>query len=145
MMQKKKSSTTFSAGATTLIACGTHVVGDICFQGNLEIEGEVTGNILAQDGADARVRILQQGHVCGDIKVPCVIVNGHVKGAVHASAHVELAAKAVVEGDVHYALVEIEKGARVNGSFVHESAKVVEMNTVSSNASASNSSANTGE
>ncbi|MCB1669269.1 MAG: polymer-forming cytoskeletal protein [Porticoccaceae bacterium] len=128
-MQKKKGVSTFSAGSTTLIASGTHVVGDIRFQGNLEIEGEVTGNIIAEDAADARVRVLQQGHVRGDIKVPSVVINGHVEGTVAASSHVELAAKAVVEGDVHYAIVEIEKGARINGNFVHESAQVVEMSS----------------
>ena len=126
-MQKKKGAAAFSAGSTTLIASGTHVVGDIRFQGNLEVEGEVTGNILAEDGANARVRVLQQGQVRGDIKVPSIVINGRVEGCVNASLHVELAAKAVVEGDVHYAMVEIEKGARVNGNFVHESAQVVEI------------------
>ncbi len=126
-MQKKKSAMSFSSGTTTLIASGTHIKGDICFSGNLEIEGEVTGNILAEDGAEARVRVLQEGHVRGNLNVPNVVINGRVEGAIQAKSHVELASNAVVEGDVHYSLVEIEKGAQVNGSFVHESAKVVKM------------------
>lgn len=132
-MQKKKGGAAFSSGSTTLIASGTHIVGDVHFQGNLEIEGEVTGSIFAEEGADARVRVLQQGQVRGDVKVPNVVINGRVEGTVYASSLVELAAKAVVEGDVHYALVEIEKGARVNGKFVHESATVVDMAAVATN------------
>ncbi len=126
-MKQKKTGKSFSAGATTLIACGTHVKGDIHFSGNLEIEGEVSGNILAAEDTEARVRVLQQGHVRGDVRVPNVVVNGRVEGVIQAQSYVELASNAVVEGDVHYALVEIEKGAQVNGSFVHESAKVLKM------------------
>ena len=29
--------------------------------------------------------------------------------------------EAVVDGDLHYCLIEIEKGAQVNGNFVHQS------------------------
>ncbi len=126
-MKQKKTGKSFSSGATTLIACGTHVKGDIHFSGNLEIEGEVSGNILAAEDTEARVRVLQQGHVRGDVRVPNVVVNGRVEGVIQAQSYVELASNAVVEGDVHYALVEIEKGAQVNGSFVHESAKVLKM------------------
>ena len=42
-----KNDSGFSAGTTTLIAAGTRVAGDISFTGNLEIEGEVIGNISA--------------------------------------------------------------------------------------------------
>ena len=126
-MQKKKTGSGFSTGTTTLVAEGTHIKGDVHFSGNLEVEGEVTGNIIAEDDGEARVRILQKGHVKGDVKVPNIVINGKVEGTLYAQKHVELAAKAVVEGNVHYSLVEIEKGAQVNGSFVHETAQVVEM------------------
>src|SRR5690625_6325461 len=48
-----------------------------------------------------------------------VIINGNVTGNVYSSKHVELAAKAVVEGNVHYQLIEMVKGAQVNGSLVY--------------------------
>ena len=40
--------------------------------------------------------------------------------AFYASKQAKLAAKAVVEGNIHYNLIEIEKGAEVVGSFIHE-------------------------
>lgn len=116
-----KNDSGFSAGTTTLIAAGTTLTGDISFIGNLEIEGEVVGNISAE-GDQSRVRILQSGSVKGDIEVATIIVNGSVKGNLHASELVELAAKAVVEGNLHYNLIGIEKGAEVVGSFVYHSA-----------------------
>ena len=69
-MRKKTKPVSFSAGNTTLIAGGTHVVGDIHFSGNLEVEGQVTGNIVAEEDASARVRILPEGRITGDIRVP---------------------------------------------------------------------------
>ncbi|TNF04833.1 MAG: polymer-forming cytoskeletal protein [Gammaproteobacteria bacterium] len=120
-MRKKNNPTNFAAGSTTLIASGTHVMGDVRFAGNLEVEGQITGNIMAEDGADARVRILPKGCVVGDVNVPVVVINGRIEGNIYSTHHVELAANAEVEGDLHYALIEIEKGAQVNGNFVHRS------------------------
>jgi cytoskeletal protein CcmA (bactofilin family) len=115
-----KNDSGFSSGTTTLIAAGTRVAGDITFTGNLEVEGEVIGNISAE-GTQSRIRVLQSGTVSGDIEVATIIVNGHVKGDLHASELIELAAKAVVEGNLNYNLIGIEKGAEVVGSFVYHS------------------------
>ena len=98
------------------------LVGKKILVGNLEVEGEVIGNISAE-GTQSKVRVLQSGTVSGDIAVATIIVNGHVKGDIHASELVELAAKAVVEGDLNYNLIGIEKGAEVVGRFVYHSAE----------------------
>ena len=58
----------------------------------------------------------------GEIDVPTVVLNGKVVGNVYSSEHVELAAKALVDGNVHYNLVEIMRGAEVNGNLVHQAA-----------------------
>ena len=85
----------------------------------MEIQGTVIGNILSDD-ENARVRILQGGSIQGEVWVSQVVVNGHIKGDIFASKQVKLASKAVVEGNIHYNLIEIERGAEVVGSFVHE-------------------------
>ena len=51
-----------------------------------------------------------------------VIINGNVKGDVHCSDHVELAGKANVDGNVHYNLIEMVKGAQLNGNLVYAGA-----------------------
>lgn len=107
-------------GATTLIAKATDIQGDLHFSGNLEIEGTLTGNIIAKDGESASLRVLQDGKVIGKIQVPLVIINGTVEGDVHCSKHLELAAKADVKGNVYYHFLEVVKGAQVNGKLVHQ-------------------------
>ncbi|MBV1921961.1 MAG: polymer-forming cytoskeletal protein, partial [Pseudomonadales bacterium] len=41
-------------------------------------------------------------------------------GNVYSPGHVELASKAVVNGNVHYHLIEMVMGSEVNGSLVHD-------------------------
>ena len=111
----------------TLIAKGTCIVGEVHFSGSLEIEGQVNGNIeAASDDADASVRIRDTGAVIGQVKAPVVIVSGSVEGDIYATKQVELASQAAVKGDIHYALLEIEKGAQVNGGFVQETSAAVD-------------------
>ena len=118
MLGGKKNSFAGSS-ATTLISRDTVVVGDIHFSGNLDIEGTVRGNIIANPEKDAVLRVVEQGRVEGDIMAPSVIINGSVAGDVASTAHLELAAKARVEGNVQYALVEMAIGSDVNGSLKH--------------------------
>lgn len=119
MFGKKETSASFSAGSTTLVSKNTQIVGDINFSGNLMIEGKVTGNIYVSSGSDAHARVLENGIVEGEIKVPTIVINGTVNGDVYSDKHVELASKAIVNGNVHYSLIEMIKGAQVNGNLVY--------------------------
>lgn len=99
--------------STTLIANGTTLNGDIHFDGALQIEGRVIGNVTASEGL---VRVADNGYVEGKICAPHVIINGKVTGDVRSSEHLELAAQAQVNGNVYYKLIEMVMGALVNGS-----------------------------
>jgi cytoskeletal protein CcmA (bactofilin family) len=115
----------------TLISRATKVIGDLHFTGELQLEGRVTGNIIAEDEKDAKVVIADTGVVEGEIRAPVVIVNGKVLGNIYSSKHLELAAKGNVTGTVHYHSIEMVKGAQVNGSMINnkqqESASVLEI------------------
>ncbi|MBC53293.1 MAG: cell shape determination protein CcmA [Gammaproteobacteria bacterium] len=104
--------------AHTLISAATELKGDLNFDGELIVEGRVTGDISAPEDSNAVLRVAEQGMVEGDINVPHVVINGVVKGDIHAGNHIELAAKASITGDVHYHLIEMVMGARVNGSLL---------------------------
>lgn len=121
MLGNKEKGGFSSSNNTTLISSDAEVIGDIKFSGNLDIEGIVKGNIIAQSGKEAVVRVVDKGRVEGEIRAPSVIVNGAVVGDVHSSKHLELASKARVQGNVHYTLVEMAIGAEVNGGFKHNS------------------------
>ena len=97
----KEAVVTNSAGRTTLISPGTTIRGDISFTGHLDIEGEVSGSIQAEAGQDAILRIVEGGKVAGEVKVPHAMINGKVEGDIHATERLELAERAVVDGDVY--------------------------------------------
>jgi cytoskeletal protein CcmA (bactofilin family) len=121
MLGNKNKGNFSASSATTLVSQDAEIIGDIKFAGNLDIEGTVRGNIIAESGKDAVVRIVEKGLVEGEIHAPSVIINGTVKGDVHSSKHLELAAKARVQGNVQYTLVEMAVGAEVNGALKHAS------------------------
>ena len=104
----------------TLVETNCEMVGDIHFSDQLLVNGIIKGNIFAQPGSKATVTVSEKGRVAGDIRVPNVIVNGKVFGDIHSDKHIELAAKAEVIGNVHYNLIEMVMGSRVDGSLVHQ-------------------------
>ncbi len=118
MLGSKKSAVSAS-GKTTLISRDTVIVGDIQFSGTLDVEGLVQGNIVAQPGKDSLVRVVEKGRIEGEIRAPSVIINGAVEGNVYSTKHLELAARARVQGNVFYTLVEMAAGSEVNGSLSH--------------------------
>lgn len=103
----------------TLIAPSARICGDIEFTGGLHVLGTVIGNISV--GAEGgRLVIGESGRVQGEIRVPKIVVNGKVEGDIHASEHLELAEKAVIEGNVYYNMIEMIMGAQVDGKLVRQ-------------------------
>lgn len=118
--KKPKSS---SGKVDTIIGQQTRIEGDIRFAGGLHVDGHIKGNIHAEAGSSSVLTVSEHGSVEGDVRVPTVILNGTVTGDVHSDDRIELAAKAAVNGDVYYNLIEMAMGAAVNGSLVHKGEK----------------------
>ena len=102
----------------TLISRAAKIVGDLHFSGDLQIEGKICGNVIAEGDKDAKLVVAESGLVEGDIRAPVAVINGKVVGDIHSSKHIELAAKAIVEGSIHYQLIEMVKGSQVNGNLI---------------------------
>ena len=108
------------AAGVTLIAAGTEISGDVRFRDQLVVNGRISGNVVSGQDTAATVVISEEGAVHGEIQVPNVVINGYVEGNVYASARVELAGKARVQGNVFYKLIEMQLGAMVDGQLVHD-------------------------
>lgn len=121
MLGKKKQKPRRPTGHfDTLVSSRTTVEGDVHFSGGLHVDGRVRGKVVAEEGSDAVLRVSEVGEIAGDIVAPHVIINGTVHGDVYASAHLELAEKASINGNVYYNLIEMAMGASVNGNLVHQ-------------------------
>lgn len=111
---------TAASHCDTLISQKTEIVGDVKFKGGLQVEGVIKGNLIAEPGSGAVVRIADSGRVEGQINAPNVVVNGAVVGDIYAGEYIELAKKARVQGDVYYYMMEMVLGSEVNGKLIHQ-------------------------
>lgn len=106
-------------GVDTLVGPQVVIRGELQFAGGLYLEGQLIGRASAEPGAAATVTVAPRGRVEGELRAPVVIINGTVKGDVHASERLELGASARVEGNLHYAVIQMAAGAAVTGQLVH--------------------------
>ena len=109
----------------TLIGRNSRIKGDLAFNGGLHVDGEIHGNVSAEEGSESVLSLSQNGAIRGEVRVPHIVINGVVEGDVHAEKRLELGPAARVTGDVYYNLVEIAVGAAVNGKLVHKPAAPV--------------------
>jgi len=110
-----------SMNVETLIGRNTSIQGDIHFSGGLHVDGEIKGNVIAEEGSSSVLRVSEHGRIQGEVRVPTINLDGTVSGDVYASQGIELASHARVNGNVFYQLIEMAMGAEVNGNLVHES------------------------
>lgn len=108
-----------SSKIDTLIGQNTELRGDVRFSGGLHIDGIVRGNIIAELGEGSILSLSERGLIEGEVRVPNVVLNGCVNGDVYSSDHIQLAANAKIKGNVYYKLIEIARGAEVNGNLIH--------------------------
>lgn len=119
MLGKRSKTTGKSTKIDTLIGQNSELHGDVVFRGGLHVDGTIRGNVFADPDSGSVMSLSEQGVVEGEIRVPNVILNGTVKGDVYVTEHIELAANARITGNVYYKLIEMARGAEVNGSLVH--------------------------
>ena len=99
----------------SLIADGSQINGDITFTDGLRVDGQITGNIHASEEVSSILVISEIATVTGEITADHIIINGNVKGPIHARKMLELQPKARIEGDVQYAALEMHQGALITG------------------------------
>jgi cytoskeletal protein CcmA (bactofilin family) len=99
----------------SLIAHGSRVEGNLKFTEGLRVDGEVVGDIRAMTEEPSMLVISEAAVVQGEIHADHVIVNGTVRGPIHARELLELQPKAHIEGDVSYRALEMHQGAVIAG------------------------------
>jgi cytoskeletal protein CcmA (bactofilin family) len=102
----------------TLIATDAELVGDITFSSQLVVNGILRGSTSAEE-LGASMTVSPGGHVIGDIRAPVVLIHGRVDGTVYALEHLEIAKGAVIQGDLHYNVLQMHMGASVQGRLMH--------------------------
>jgi len=102
----------------TLIGKAARVHGDIDFRGGLHLDGHVEGAVRSDEARDSSLSVSETGSIQGAVQVPNVVLNGTVRGDIHALERVVLGATARVEGNVYYGIIEMTLGAQIIGKLV---------------------------
>jgi cytoskeletal protein CcmA (bactofilin family) len=100
-----------AAGATTHIASGAKITGQVNGSSDLLIDGELEGQVQLE----SHVTVGTDGRVVGDISARTVRIGGKVTGNVHGSEKVEILPTGRLEGDVAAPRVVLAEGAFFKG------------------------------
>jgi len=133
-MTETKSGTTDSLH--TIVGATSVFRGDVEFTGAMRVEGSVIGSVSGIPGSASRLWLDEAGSILGDVSVMDAVIEGRITGNVHCMGYLELGASASIQGDVHYAYLEMHLGATVNGLLVRESTGQDEGKVVSIRAAA---------
>lgn len=94
----------------SVLSADLTVTGNIKTQGDVQIEGQVEGDVRAH-----QLTVGESATIRGEIVADDIIVNGRVVGRVRG-LKVRLSAAARVEGDIIHKTIAIESGAHFEGS-----------------------------
>ena len=94
----------------SLLSSDLFIKGNLTTSGDIQIEGEVEGNIKA-----SLLTVGQNAKIKGEINTNELIINGFVSGTIR-SKKVTLTSSAKVEGDIIHNTIAIETGAHFEGS-----------------------------
>ncbi|CAA7619754.1 Cell shape determination protein CcmA [Candidatus Terasakiella magnetica] len=100
----------------SVIGADVRIVGNIYTQGEMQIDGQVEGDITCQ-----RLLVGEGGRITGEVTAETVQVHGALTGKISASA-VTIARSANVVGDVIQDSLEIEAGASMEGRLIRKTA-----------------------
>ena len=93
----------------TIIGADLLIIGNVYSQGDIQVEGEIRGDITA-----ARVTVAKSARIAGTLVARDVIVKGTVVGSVRGN-RITLHAYSKTEADILHQTLAIEQGAYFEG------------------------------
>lgn len=113
-----------------LISQDTEITGDVKSNGDIRIDGSLTGNLITK----GKVVIGTTGRIKGEVNCKNSEVSGSVEGKITVSQLLNLKASSKIIGDIITSKLAIEPGAKFTGT--------CKMNETDENAGSNNSKGN---
>jgi cytoskeletal protein CcmA (bactofilin family) len=112
--------------ATSLVAAGTVLSGDITFCKELVIAGTVNGSVMCSGEDSSVVKILEGGSFTGEINAPRVEIAGKVDANVTGTNSVSIGSSAEVSGVIRFYKLAVSPGAVITGELVTMTDEIAE-------------------
>ncbi|MFO7656200.1 MAG: polymer-forming cytoskeletal protein [Bacteroidales bacterium] len=98
--------------AINLLGVGTEIVGNIVSNGDIRIDGSLSGNLKTK----GKVVVGETGTISGEIQCKNSDIEGNVDGKIVVSELLTLKATSVLNGDIVAKKLAIEPGAKFTGN-----------------------------
>jgi cytoskeletal protein CcmA (bactofilin family) len=98
-----------ASGPPSVIGPDLTVVGNIEGTGEIQVHGDVQGDVLA-----GRIVVGEQGNVTGALIAEEIVIGGYVQGSIRGNS-VTFQSASHVEGDVFHRNLAVEQGAYFEG------------------------------
>lgn|SRR3989344_650416 len=101
-----------SGGAVeTVVGPSVKIQGDLNSEGNIVIEGQVTGKISTTQS----VFVKEGAKITADIGAGSAVIGGEVQGNIKIIDHLVLQSTAKIHGDIICVVLRVEDGAQFSG------------------------------
>lgn len=97
--------------AETIVGPSVKIQGDLNSEGNIKIEGQVTGKIKTSQS----VFVVPGAKIAADILAGNAIVGGEIQGNLKIAGHLVLLSTAKILGDISCTVLRVEDGAQFSG------------------------------
>ncbi|WP_293445923.1 polymer-forming cytoskeletal protein [Persephonella sp.] len=114
---------TAANSGTTIISEGSHISGELKFNGSVHIDGEVEGNIFCEKV----VTVGKKGKVKGKITAEKIIVSGFVEGDADCTS-IEIISGGKFVGEITYNEITIEPQGVFEGNLKLKTGKIKKIN-----------------
>ena len=104
--------------ATSLVAAGTFLSGDITFCNELVIAGTVNGSVTNSEEDNGVVKILEGGQFTGEIVAPQIEILGQVEANITGTVSVSIGPSANVSGVIRFMKLAVSPGATISGELI---------------------------
>ncbi|MDR1408022.1 MAG: polymer-forming cytoskeletal protein [Tannerella sp.] len=101
-----------NGGILNVLAVGTTVKGSVITASDFRLDGRIEGDITCK----GKIVIGPKGSIKGNIVSENAEILGEVEGTVKIKEKLIFKSTAVITGDIHIQTLEIEPGARFNGT-----------------------------
>lgn len=112
----------FDSTAINLLGAGTTINGDINSNGDIRINGVLTGNLSTK----GRVIIGETGKIKGEINCKSAEILGQIEGKFFSSESLSLKSSSTINGEITIGRISIEPGCKFNGI-----CKMIDTNSIS--------------
>src|ERR1700722_20130810 len=106
-----KMSDDLNGPAETVVGPSVKIQGDLNSEGNIKIEGQVTGKVKTSQS----VFVVPGAKIVADVLAGNAIIGGDIQGNLKIAGHLILQSTAKILGDITCTVLRVEDGAQFSG------------------------------